>query len=661
MGELLTDTRFGLAQPVSWFASAKWEAAIKTAYARRNLCYGSLFIDQATSLKAVASELFYLCDGFLRAEWGTGLIEAGLFAIPEDIDPESLLTIQRRHLKGEPAISPETWDDVDNTWSLTFRDRDYVLKPNACSDSDINALDIHKEVKLKEISCKSIVRRWQAQNYLAEFKRRHNVPGCSASISVRGEHVKEVQPGQHIRLDIDPEPGGLQLQQVFRVLSISRDREGGADLTLEAERTLAPIAYLPTQPPAGPQAPLEVTDIPAARFFEAPWLNFAIGILASRPGDLVTDFYTHYAASSGGSYQAMEHVHGFALRGRLNAALASTDTGPFLVDLLDTTNRELISSDPGEEAARDDQLLLIVLRIATNGQIQADDSDKAWIEVFSCSSFVVTGTNQVSIAALRSRRGSIARTFGALDEAWLVRRADLPVLEHADYPALAASGDNAYFKLQPATLYAFRPLSDCAPRVFSFALNRDPTGQITDDMIVDVSPTKIKAGIITAEVRLDAADLRATKESTDSQSYNRGAPTSFFPSVATKSFMMGTLGVNGFQYVSFLSVSGWATGTGYAVDRFGKADMVFKLLCITNIQFVAGQSMIFSLIYRINGGAWTDCSPDGQATFNATTGVIGNSLPLTLDGTEVIEFGVRFASSASTANWSYLVVDWANR
>jgi hypothetical protein len=396
-----------------------------------------------------------------------------MYTKPEDIDQNSLVMFDSSALLEDAEFKPETWDDVKNSWTISFRDRDFYFKRNSVKDDDQTAIDIVQEINDEQIQLDPIVRQWQAQNYALEYKRRFSIPGNTGKIKVRSELAEYVQPGQHVRTDIDAEPGGAQLRQVFRVKSIERSTTGYAQLELDAERTLPAIAYFPSVPANNPQMPTELPDIGQIRLFEAPWQNYAIGVLASRPSQIVTDFSTYYDNVTSGSFPFMGKTRSYALPGKMNAAITNTSTAAIVIDLTGTTNRELISSDPGDTAARDDTLLMFAMKIGGDGQILADSNGKAWIEVFTCRTFTITATNQVSVSIFRARKTTQARTFAANDEVWFVRRADLPVVEHADFPGIAAGAANAYFKLQPSTIYAERALSDCALRTFNFALNRD--------------------------------------------------------------------------------------------------------------------------------------------------------------------------------------------
>lgn len=482
LAELATNERFGQGLPSGTFASSTWQSSADAALAKSSLTYISALMTQQKSLKQVSEDILVLCDGWLRAAQATGACEAGYFPQPETIDPSTLPLIDSSSIAaGEnPSWDPETWRDVKTSWVCIYtdKDKDYKSRPSQRYD-DPRALAARSLRDPDTLERPFICRSGQAFEHAQRYGRRFSVPGAKGEIPVRRVVAESLRPGQHLRLDIDPEPGGAQLQQVCRLISITRPQTGSVKLRVEIEPTLQPIAFTAPSPATEPPPPDAIPDVGYARFVEAPMglvdgRSYAVAILASRPGGLVIDFTAYYDRDLSGAFPQIGGSRAYGLRGKLNATTALTAIGPFVVDLLDPLNRELIGEDPGDAAARDDSLLMIVLKI-TGGQIAPDGENKAWVEIFSCESFVVSGTNQVSVTALRARKGTPARDFAANDEVWFIRREALTIVEHADFPGLAGTGDYAYFKLQPGTLTDQRPLEDCALRQFTFALNRDGT------------------------------------------------------------------------------------------------------------------------------------------------------------------------------------------
>jgi hypothetical protein len=477
LAELLTSEYCGLGMSASMLVASTWQASAEAMMANHELYYISTSLTTARSLKAWAAEIFELCDGFVRAHQQTGLVEAGFFTDPSTVNPDLLPLITSQDLIGDLEQQPEDIDSLKTTYVLTYRDRLNSFKELPIEHNDLAAFSLLGERRNDAKTSQLIVRENQARAHNTQRARRHGQLGSTHKANIRAARARNLRPGQRIRLDIDPEPGGAQLNQVVRIQSITRTVNGRATLQLENERTLAPIEGVAALTPGTPPPPPEVAPVLYARFFEAPIglaeTAYTIGLLASQPAPLATGYLLHYDNTAGGTFPQIGDSRAFALRARLNASIGSSSSGPFSVELLDPINREMLDDNPSDTAARDDTLLMLVLKIAVSGQITADGSDKAWIEVFSCSEFVSTAANVIDVTALRGRQGTIARDFALHDEVWFIRRRDLALVEHADFEAAAAATSNVYFKIQPATASDVRPLEDCAVRTFNFALNRD--------------------------------------------------------------------------------------------------------------------------------------------------------------------------------------------
>lgn len=478
LAELYTNERFGRGLPISLFDSSSWQATANKAATKHALTYISLYLNSRLDGKAISGNMLSLFDGWHRIKAGSALSELGCFTQPDEINATSLPVIDSDALTAVPSFEVETWDDVKTKYTITYDDREHNYKERSLKHEDPRSRFALGENRPESIQRTDITRADQAAGYVKEMARRFSTPGMTATLSVRAERLLGIRAGQHIRIDIDPQPGGYQLQQVCRVLKITRPQHGAAQLTIESERTLEPVPFTAAPTPTAPPPPPAVPQVDYVRFYEAPTgmadgKGYHVGILASRPDALVTGFATYYDDAPGGDFPRIGGSRIFGLRARLTSSVASAATGPFGVEILDTHNREIIAENPGETAARDDTLLMIVFKVASSGQIQADSGDKAWIEVFSVESLVSTGINLLDVAALRSRQGTPARDFALHDEVWFVPRSALTIVEHADFPGHVAAASNAYFKIQPFTIDDERPLEDCAVRTFNFALNRD--------------------------------------------------------------------------------------------------------------------------------------------------------------------------------------------
>ncbi|OAM89355.1 hypothetical protein OH491_13465 [Termitidicoccus mucosus] len=505
IAELLTSDA-GLGWTADMIDLPSFQAAAEIAQARNALTSVSLVLTKQAAAKAAITDLLAMVDGYPRPNRLTGKLEIGIWTPPEEIDVESLPVIDEAALNGRPKSKIETWDDVVTRWRCTYNDRTKNFKERSVKYDDPRARYAAGTKRPETLRRNLITRHAQAVSHLQAHAQRRGTPGAERTLSVRAARYDGLQVGDHVRVDIDPEPGGLQRLQVCRVLEITR-REAGDEmqLKLEAERTLAPVTVLPPDDPLGPPAPpTPVPDIVYARFFSVPpslaeGKANCVGILASRPGGMVTGYRIFFDKNSDDLFPRIGGTRSFALRGRLHAALADEDGDTTVsVEILDTFGDEIISENPGAVAASDDALLAIIIKPGVEAEPQSapagggimpftinppppvvivddfgtgeDDAGIPWLEVCSCVEFVASAPGVLDVTVLRGRQGTAMREFVAGDEVWFIRRDQLAVVEHADFAELAATLDPVYFKLQPAEPARLRPLEDCAPRPFTFGL-----------------------------------------------------------------------------------------------------------------------------------------------------------------------------------------------
>lgn len=102
---------------------------------------------------------------------------------------------------------------------------------------------------------------------------------------------------------------------------------------------------------------------------------------------------------------------------------------------------------------------------------------------------------------------------------------------------------------------------------------------ITSAKIASLAADKITAGIINVLVRLNAAVLVGAKVASSSVVFNASDPDyedSEFPAETVLEARQAT-DADSTNGVCPIIVYGWKTGTGFALDRFGKSNPVFRL------------------------------------------------------------------------------------
>ena len=177
-------------------------------------------------------------------------------------------------------------------------------------------------------------------------------------------------------------------------------------------------------------------------------------------------------------------------------------------------------------------------------------------------------------------------------------------------------------------------------------------GVITSAKIASLAAGKIDAGT------LNAMTLTAGKIATDYQVFNTGAPASLFPVMAYQNAQEPSSPMTGFggspTYFWMITYWGWATGSGFVQDRFGKSSMNF--LCLENggcTPTVSGW-VDLEIVCRINGGSPFQINPyavraisgNGSLNINGAVNLTG------LGSTDTVEFGVAIKAASGSDQWN---------
>jgi hypothetical protein len=174
------------------------------------------------------------------------------------------------------------------------------------------------------------------------------------------------------------------------------------------------------------------------------------------------------------------------------------------------------------------------------------------------------------------------------------------------------------------------------------------TANIADATILSAKIASLAANKISAGT-LNAMTLTAAKTATDTEFFNTGTTSSTFPSVSFQRHEDGTvrtsLGVGG-TVVWLTTFYGWATGTGFVNDRYGKSNMNFISMCNAGGTVALGSYLDLEIVYNLNGGATIQVTPfASRALDNNGSLNLSGGLNLTgLTSTDQVNFGIRAKS-----------------
>lgn len=513
VAELLTNHRFGIRLPDSMFDSSTFQTVAATLYSRNELAYASPLLNQQDSMRAFLANVGLMTDTFLLWDSTGGLIECGYWPHGETIDPDTLPVITMADLTDSPDLDAESWTGMETGWAITFPDRDRVYKESSGKFDDISLIEVTGEPNRATLKRPYVTRRTQALAYATEWGKTRARPGLTGRISVRKTRIGNLNVGNFFRLDIEPEPGGAQLQQVCRITEITAQKTGSADITIEAETNLAPIGHTPVIPGQsdGGGSIAEPEPLAFVRPVELPpklsAVDYGIAVLTQRADTMTIGFNLHYDDASDGSFCNIGNQRAFNVRCLLASDFAATAKGAdeagyadadgpiFDTTLANDIDLLNLSDDLGLTVARNNQMLVFLLQIEDtgerSGQIKLDASGYPMIEILSLSTMVAVGTGLRRIEALRGRFGTVRRSFSAGAEAWFVYRDTLKVYDHKDFPIAAAAQTPCYFKTEPYNAFLSRDISGDSSVNFLFPSARLFAPQIS----LTTTPTSGYVGV----------------------------------------------------------------------------------------------------------------------------------------------------------------------
>jgi hypothetical protein len=487
LAEWYLAARYGLGIGSGILHGASWQSAANALLARHSEAYASPLMNQQSAARSPVADLALIADIWLRFNPESEKIEAGTWPHTTAIDVSSLPLLTADDLTERPRFEGKGWGEMETGWAVTFTDRDRGFKESTEKHDDLRALRIVGDHRRETLKRPWIMRREQAFFHVTEYGKFKGQPAPTGQLTVRRTKALVTRPGDLIRVDIDPEPGGVQVQQVFRVTERTLTPTGPVRLRITAEAGISPVIYTPAADlPDTPQQ-TEPPAIANARIFELPAPlsggGLAVGVLAERPADLVTGLNVFYDSSAGGLFQFLGTQDTFALRGAPSDEWTAASEGPFEVELYSTRDIGLIDDDPGDTAARDNKLLMVCLQREQNGAIAQDADGFAMLEIYSIRSFQQIGQETYQVSAYRGRFGTKKRAFGGgISECWIIPGFGLRAHRHRDFSVLQAVQQGGYFRLQPFTIFAQRDLADCAniPFAFSAALAYAPQVAFTE-------------------------------------------------------------------------------------------------------------------------------------------------------------------------------------
>lgn len=495
VAELFTNKRFGLGMDDALFDSDSFQDVSDYIATNKQLTYCSPFANKQETMRSFLSDATAITDTFIKWDSGTAKIQAGYWPHDDSVNTALLPVIEEEDQTEPPSLTSEGWAEVKTGWDVSFADRERMYKESSEKFDDLSMLKLTGQPNRESLSRDWITRREQALAHAKEWSRMHTRPYFGGEIIVRRRSMEGIEVGDLFMLDIDAEPSGSQIRQPFRLLEKSYNPSGAITCQVEAETGIAPTAYTPpavlTTDDTGFPEPSAFTYVrPVELPISYSGQDYGVAVLAQRQENLTTGYNVLYDDSLAGDFPTLGTQRFFAVYATLSGTFSATAKGADEVGYvaatdapnLDITNSNFtdltnLPDSLGLAAARDDQLILMLMEIDSGtGQIALDSDGYANMEMLSVSAIVANLDETRQIQAIRSRFSTGKREFpltpGNTVEAWLVRKSSLESYTHEDFAGAASGQTDVYFKTEPFNIFQTRDISEDGHQTFLFAQNR---------------------------------------------------------------------------------------------------------------------------------------------------------------------------------------------
>jgi hypothetical protein len=448
LAELLTDPVFGLGLPTIDIDATSWQATADALLARSSQTYISPVFDRPASARSLVDDLRGYFDGWFRADTAAKIV-AGRFLHGEAAPTfDSTNTLTADDLLDEPAINSDGWSKTINELAVKFQDAENAFKDSAFTINSGYNRQITGEPRQSNFERPFITRRAQIAALASEFLKLSAEPGFTATLVVRAPKGVAYPTGTILKFTHDL----LGVDLICRVTERTEAAPPSERVTLriEAERgiTATPLPVVAgvsiiTNGNGVERLPRYYFAMPPANLFGESYLFVP---LVARRVAATLGFNLFYRSDDASQLQELGTQGTFAVRGTLTQAYAASIGAPddnsetlrIAIDA-DTTTGDLerVTNALTEDEVQDDTLLLWIIR--------ADNPNT--VEILSVRALrLISGQWYAKVR--RARGGTVAASFAAADECWLIRYEDLITYRHSRLPALAAAGATVKLRLQ---------------------------------------------------------------------------------------------------------------------------------------------------------------------------------------------------------------------
>ena len=434
-------------------------------------CYCSPLLEGFTPARGALQDLLDLCDGAMR--W---TVAGGLDCVRKlwGSDPGDVPTFDARHFVdgSPPQLDAQGLAAVPTEVDVSFTNRDKLFKRDMMTTPNLWAQQLRPDANRLQLNREMVTRAGQAAIIGANALAQTDQPRPTVTMQLRRALVLTADgqaflPGDKIKVNLNPEPGGAPTANVVFVTEVSYGRTGPVTVKGEVDTLLGAVPYSPDipAPPGGSETADEIAyalgvPLPSPAYGTDP----AFAVLAARPAANLIGAVLFFDTDSGGAFPELGVLTGFAVRCSLVADInnAVTTVRLTLLDGLTGPDAGIAGATPDNDlaAARGDLVLILATPVAgTGGALNngVASSAGAWkLEFCFINTRVAVSGATFDYTVIRGRQGLAARSWTAASapQAWIVRATDLAVWNDPSLASLVTSGNPGYVKLQSFSAFA---------------------------------------------------------------------------------------------------------------------------------------------------------------------------------------------------------------
>ncbi len=434
--ERITDPVRGLGKPNSFFKDTVWQTLADSLYTDRFREYLTIDLINAGSARDLIEEINGYLDTYFRTD-EDGLLEVGQF-LKGSSAPASSATLTEDDLeKGSPlTVDPQPMVKNPSMVELKFINRWRKFEEDTARYESQKVEKLTGSENPDTLERPYIRRASQANKKVAEFGEKESRPLDHVTGTFRAEKVEDINPGDLVTIEKD----STGYSRICRVVRKEADGDGGggAKLTLEGERLLAPAPGDFDEDVLPDESEFPLQDIEYWHVLQAPHQ-----LADEDPYRLMAlvgqDHGTWRGAKVYFQDQATEYdflgvQSGFAVPVELNEDYSETEdvddtSGNLKVEQMDPValGFDRVESSPTEDQISNDEWLFIL--------IQKDDFQQ--FEVMTLKSIESPTVGVYPLHVLRGRFGTERLSFTSGDLGYFVRRRNLEFFSHGAIDSMA--------------------------------------------------------------------------------------------------------------------------------------------------------------------------------------------------------------------------------